>query len=260
MHVRLRAVLRHVALLGLGVAAATTASPRPLMSQGGSAPYTTVQQPAAWYSVFVDQAVSPRTALWFDAQWRRTGIGEAPQQILVRPGLQFTLAPGVRVGGGYSYIASAPYGEAPTATPLREQRLWQQITLAHAAGPVSVSHRYRWEQRWTAPLLGSGETGRYSYAQRARYMVRAQGDIPALRLAGTPLMAFAYEEILAPVGHADETLRLTQNRLSAGLGARVGSHQRIELGYMNLWNSLAAQRTNEVNHTFTLSWFWTASR
>ncbi len=251
-----RTATRVAATVGLTVAA-TCASP--VSAQSAAAPYSTVQQPAAWYSVFADHAISPRAALWFDGQWRRTGIGRSPQQVLFRPGVQYALAPGVRVGAGYAYIASAPYGEVPGAAPLREQRLWQQLTLAHSAGRVGVSHRFRNEQRWIAPVLGGGETDRYRYAQRVRYMVRAQSALPSVMIGGRPLLAFAYEELLVPVGHGDETLRLAQNRLSAGLGLRVGTRQRVEVGYLNLWNALTARRVNEVNHTFTVSWYWTVA-
>jgi hypothetical protein len=40
----------------------------------------------------------------------------------------------------------------------------------------------------------------------------------------------------------------------------MGSRQRVEVGYMNLWNALPAARVNEFNHTLTLSYYWTFAR
>jgi hypothetical protein len=240
-------------LLAIGLAASNTSV------HAQSLAWESVEQQATWYAAFVDHAVTSRTALSFDGQWRRMGLANEPQQLLLRPGVQFTVTPGIRLGSGYAFIATAPYGEAPSATPLREHRAWQQLVLAHRAGPLSFSHRYRWEQRWLAPVV-NGETDEFRYQQRARYMVRGQGNLTALTLGKSPILAFVWNELLLPVGHGDATLRVTQNRAGAGVGLPVGSRQRVEVGYMNLWNALPAARVNEFNHTLTLSYYWTFAR
>jgi hypothetical protein len=219
-------------------------------------PWNTVQQGSTWYGGFVDHALTDRSALWFDTQWRRMGVAAEPQQLLIRPGVQYTITPGVRVGAGYAFIATAPYGEAPIAQPLREHRVWQQLLLSHRAGALSVSHRYRWEQRWLQSVAGDDLTPS-QYQQRARYMVRAQGELPGLRVGSRAVLGFVWDELLMPVGHADATLRVTQNRLGGGIGVPINAAQRVEVGYMNLWNALPGRRVNEVNHTLTLSWVWT---
>ncbi len=225
--------------------------------------WTTEAQGASWYAAFVDQPISERNALWFDGQWRRMGLGEKPQQLLLRPGIQRTLSPGVRVATGYAYIATAPYGRVPLADPLREHRTWQQLSLAHRAGAVNVSHRYRWEQRWLSSFTGEGDDrklGAPTYQHRVRYMLRAQGNVPQLQIGERPVLAFVWDELFLPVGHGDATIRLAQNRIGGGIGVPISARQRLELGYMNLWNAFSALRTNEVNHTFTASWVWIGSR
>ncbi len=251
--------LRH-----LVACAAALLATRPALLPAQNADWSTVHQAASWYGTFVDHALSSRTSLWFDGQWRRMGAGEAPQQLLLRPGVQRTLAPGVRAGAGYAYIATAPYGEAPIAAPLREHRAWQQLLLNHRAGPLSVTHRYRWEQRWLAALRPDGGTatkrGPWGYQQRARYMARAQGELPSLRVGRKPLLGFVWDELLMPVGHGDATTRLAQNRIAVGIGVPVDARQRVEISYMNLWNALPGVRTNEVNHTVSVSWVWVSNK
>ena len=225
----------------------------------------TVHQSASWYATFVDHAITKSTALWFDGQWRRMGAGASPQQLLLRPGIQRTIAPGVRIATGYAYVATAPYGERPAATPLREHRTWQQLVLNHRAGPLTVIHRYRWEQRWLASVRsglspGHTRTGPWGYQQRARYMARAQGSIPGVRLSGRAVMGFAWDELLLPVGHGDAIARIAQNRLAAGIGIPIDARQRVEISYMNLWNALPGVRTNEVNHTVSVGWVWVSTK
>jgi hypothetical protein len=249
-------VLLRSALLALCPLGAAMRS-APLHAQ--PAPWSTEEQGAAWYAGFVDHAVTDRTALWFDGQWRRMGLGSEPQQLLLRPGVQRTIAPGVRVAAGYAYIATAPYGNTPLATPLREQRSWQQIALSHRAGGVSLVHRYRWEQRWLSSITsdaGNRTSSAASYQHRARYMLRAQGNLPGVQLRDRPVLGFVWNELFLPIGHGNETLRLTQNRIGGGLGVPIDDRQRVEVGYMNLWNALATLRANEVNHTLTVSWVW----
>lgn len=219
---------------------------------GAQAPWPTTHQQATWATVTIESAVTPRTALWFDGNWRRMGFGAEPQQVLVRPGVLVTLAPGVRAGAGYTYVATAPYGELPSETPFREHRLWQQVVLSHAAGPVALTHRYRWEQRWIAPVV-DGATTAFAYQQRARYMVRAQTPV-ARRASSAPIQGYVQEELLMPVGHNGASGRLTQNRFLVGLGLPIQEGQRLDVGYMHLWNAVPARSANEVNHTLTLNW------
>jgi hypothetical protein len=225
-------------------------------------PWVTRQQDALWTGVFIDEPISKRTALWFDGSWRRMDFGDKPQQLLLRPGVQFTLTSGVRVAAGYAYIATAPYGSLPAANATREQRTWQQLTLSHKGGPVAFSHRYRLEQRWIHPLLavaGSDEreAGPTSYQNRLRYMPRAQANLGSLKVNTRPVIGFVWDELLMPLGGPNQTLTVGQNRATAGIGIPMSSRTRVEVGYMNLYNAFAARRSNEVNHTLWLSWHWT---
>ncbi len=228
-------------------------------AEAQSASWPTVHQPALWVITSVDHKITSRTSFWFDGHWRRMGIGERPQQLLLRPGFLHTIAPGVRIGGGYAFVATAPYGEVPQPSPLREHRLWQQLTLAHAAGPVAITHRYRWEQRWIAPVTGSG-LGDYAYQQRARYMVRGQAPLGGLRYRSRAIIGFAQEELLLPVGYGGSAGRLTQNRFALGGGLPLTARQRLEIGYLNLWNAISRVPANEVNHTIMLNWVVTSGK
>lgn len=228
-----------------------------LAAQVGSWP--TVHQQALWLTTNIEHKLTPRTSLWFDGSWRRMGTGAEPQQVLLRPGILHTIAPGVRIGAGYTYVATAPYGEVPQPTPTREHRAWQQLTIAHAVGSVALTHRYRWEQRWLAPVTGSG-LAQYSYQQRARYMVRAQMPLAGLTYRSRAITGFVQEELLLPVGHGGATGRFAQNRFAVGVGLPIGARQRLDIGYMNLWNAITSVPANEVNHVVTLGWVFTSGR
>jgi hypothetical protein len=227
-------------------------------------PWITRHQDAAWVGAFVDEPIGKRSALWFDGSWRRMNLGEQPQQLLLRPGVQYTLTPGVRVAAGYAWVATQPYGSLPIANPTREHRTWQQISLSHRAGAFTVSHRYRLEQRWMHPLLavtGSDERedGPTTYQNRLRYMPRAQATLGSLTVKGRPVIGYVWDELLMPLGGPTQSFTIGQNRASVGVGIPVSARVRAELGYMNLYNAFAPRRANEVNHTLWLSWHYTGA-
>lgn len=215
------------------------------------ADWQSVQQAALWVNAFVDHAVTDRSALWFDGHWRRMGIGAEPQQLLLRPGLQMRLSPALRVGAGYAYIATAPYGESPNPTALREHRAWQQVSAAHAVANLALSHRLRSEQRWVSRLEADGTRAPARYQQRLRYLIRAQRPI------GPRTYGFAANEFFLPVGHSEGAQRRLQNRAQLGIGIPLNDRQRVELGYLHQWNRITPRETHEYNHTLVLSWLWT---
>jgi Protein of unknown function (DUF2490) len=221
--------------------------------------WPTTHQQALWLTLNEEHRVSERTSLWFDGSWRRMGVGAEPQQLLLRPGIIRTLAPNVRVGAGYTYVATAPYGELPAANPTREHRLWQDLRLTATYGKVNVTQRYRWEQRWLAPVV-SKDLGDFVYQQRARYMVRAQAPLGARTYHTRPITWYLQEEMLLPVGHDGAAGRFAQNRFLLGLGFPLTPRQRLDVGYQNLWNAVPARSANEVNHVVTFGWVMTSGR
>lgn len=228
----------------------------PSISEAQGTAWQTAHQSAVWLNATVDHAITERTALWFDANWRRMEWGREPQQLLIRPGVQFTLRPGVRVGAGYTYAATAPYGESPNAVPTREHRGWQQLALAHRVASVGLSYRVRVEQRWMESVADGPRPS--VYQARARFQGRAQ--LPLARLPAGTLSGFAFKEYFLPIGHSDaEQVRL-QNRAGVGMSLPLDARQRIDVSYMHHWNRITPRSTHEINHTLVIGWVWTASR
>jgi hypothetical protein len=242
-----------VLMLGL---ATFVAFPGEAVGQSGATAWETREQEAMWVGAFLEQPVSPKASLWFDGSWRRMDFGARPQQLLLRPGVMYTLTPGVKVGGGYTYVATAPYGSLPIANPTREHRTWQDLLLSHRAGRVGVSHRFRLEQRWVSPLV-NGDRGPAVYTNRIRYRARGTTPLGALTIAGRPVYGLAWNELLMPVGGAAQKFTIGQNRATVGVGFTLTDVLQAEVGYMNLYNAFPSRRANEVNHTLWLSWHYT---
>jgi hypothetical protein len=223
------------------------------------ADWSSVHQAAVWLNAFVDHAVSPRAALWFDGHWRRDGLGAQPQQLLLRPGVQVTLRPGWRLGAGYAYIATAPYGESPNGAPLREHRAWQQLSVSGSVAGLAMSHRLRWEERWIGAVDAAGDVGPRRYQTRVRYLVRGQRALGVGAEDAGPVVGFVANEFFLPLGHSDGAERRLQNRAQIGVGVPLSARQRVELSYLHQWNRITPRTTHEMNHTVVASWIWTSS-
>lgn len=228
-------------------------------AQSAAADWVTREQDALWAGVVAEQQVTDRVALWFDGSWRRMGLGARPQQLLLRPGVLVTVAPGVKVGAGYTWVATAPYGRLPIAHPTREHRSWVDLQLAHAAGRVGATHRFRLEQRWVHPVAND-TAGPAVYSNRIRYRARGNLPLPRLALHGKPVTAFAWNELLMPLGGRAQQFTIGQNRATVGVALPLSHATKVELAYMNLYNAFPARRANEVNHTLWLSWHYTGER
>lgn len=238
-------------LIGLAVACAAPTA--------GAQDWRTVHQSATWVSATAGQALGDRLSFWFEGHFRRSGFLLKPQQVLLRPGLQFPLSQRVGIGAGYAYVATAPYGRLPSAAPSRERRAWQQVSLTHSGAAIAISHRLRWEQRWLAAVRDDGNRSPFAYQQRARYALRAQRPLGEGVPGDSPAVGILWNELFVPVGHSDGRMRRLQNRVGIGIGIPLDARQRVEIAYMNQWNRVTPERAHEMNHTAVLAWVWPAA-
>src|SRR5690242_6855317 len=60
-----------------------------------------------WLMYFGDHPVSDRWGAHLEAQFRRTNGGLTPQQLLLRPAVNFTVNPHLMLTGGYAYVRTS---------------------------------------------------------------------------------------------------------------------------------------------------------
>lgn len=184
-----------------------------------------------------------------EGQWRRNNGFNRWQQLLLRPGVNFSVNKNLMLTGGYAFINSYRYGEAPTvarATP--EHRIWEQALIRYKTGKLSWSTRLRFENRFLGVRQGgTGPVDRYRYENRFRGWQRV--TIPL----SSKYYFTAYDELWFYVKPYVSASRLDQNRAYAALGRRFGPDWEVEAGYMNqaIWQRNG--RTTELNHTLMIT-------
>src|SRR5690606_28439385 len=92
--------------------------------------------------------VSERWGVHLEGQWRRHDGPLAPQQLLLRPGVNFQVNDAVMLTAGYAFVDTHRYGDFPAPARFPEHRVFQQAAVSHAVGRTRLAHRYRLEQRY----------------------------------------------------------------------------------------------------------------
>lgn len=161
-----------------------------------------------------------------EVQYRNfDAIGDL-EQLLLRTGLGYNLTENNNnLLLGYGYILSRNFiGDTDDKESVNEHRIFQQFTTKQKFSALSLSHRYRFEQRFVES----------DFRLRFRYFLGV--NIPLGRkqvdennVDKRKLYLSAYNEIFLNT----ETSIFDRNRVYGGLGYKLNSNIRFELGYLN---------------------------
>ncbi|WP_310570611.1 DUF2490 domain-containing protein [Gemmatimonas sp.] len=246
--VPLRSRARAVLLLASFCALAPT-----LARSQSAAPWRTVRQDHLWLATFIDQPITTRWAFLGDVQWRRTDGVQKPQQLLTRGSITYRVTPGFRLGAGLNYLATAPYGELPSARPLRDRQIFYIAQINQKLAGVDVMHRYRFENRWLADVLanaaGDDSLSDSRFAQRARYMLRGSRPLGGLTLRTQPVIGIVQNEMFVGISRADRGVAVDQNRFSFGAGLPLSTTKRLDVLWLQQWIPVSRARASENNRT-----------
>jgi hypothetical protein len=207
-----------------------------------------------WLMYFGDHPVSDRWGIHLEAQFRRTNGGLAPQQLLLRPAVNFTVNPHLILTGGYGYVRTSRYGDFPAAAAFPEHRFFEQALIKHKLGRVGVQHRLREEQRLVGSIPAPAfDVESWETRNRFRYMLR--GDIPLPfgnprnRRWGIGL----YDEVFYQFGENRGARYFDQNRAYGALTYKLTPTNRLEFGYLHQYVAQRNDRIVEHNHTWQVA-------
>jgi hypothetical protein len=220
---------RHVAILVL------------LLASPAGTSLATEHEAGTWLSFATSggtQSGDSRWRYWLDGQARYVDIGSGASQYVLRPALGFQLNNRVTAWLGYARL------ETRTRSGLSayENRYWQQVDWTAAQwGSASLTMRLRLEQR----SVSTGDDLGLALRYRLR-LTQPVGESSRYRLVFSlePFLDLRDTDWRGSAG-------LNQNRLFAGITARVAERWRMETGYMNQYVAFE-NREDVSNHLFIL--------
>ena len=187
-------------------------------------PYLSVAQSSDfgnWLIYIGNKKVNSKWNIHNEVQYRNyDAIGDL-EQLLLRTGLGYNLSENNHnLLLGYGYILSQNYTvDTQTKLDVNEHRIFQQFTSKQNVGSVSLTHRYRFEQRFVES----------DFKMRLRYFLAFKVPILKTESSPTKLYLSAYNEVFLNT----ESDVFDRNRVYGGLGYQLNKNVRIEAGYMN---------------------------
>lgn len=170
----------------------------------------------SWYEVTASGKISDKFSISSSiTNWNYKAL-ENQHLLLGIVGLNYSISNAISAGIGVGY-GSIDTTFEETANPyLIENRTLEQISAKHKVNKLSLSHRFRLEQRFI-----EYET-EYKFKNRIRY--RFKGSYPINK---TLSISF-YDEIHY---HLINGFDFQQNRAYAGLGVKVNKNMNLQFGY-----------------------------
>lgn len=174
-----------------------------------------------WLIYIGNQKISPRWMLWNEVQHRNYNALGDLEQLLIRAGAGYDIAEGKgNLLCGYGYIHARPYvGSENERADIIEHRIWQQIISRQNFGPLSVQHRYRFEQRFIED----------QYRTRFRYFLGLNLPLNKPKMERRAVYLALYNEVwLSPQRNVFD-----RDRLYGGIGYVFNEYLRMETAVMN---------------------------
>ncbi len=156
-----------------------------------------------------------------EIQYRSYDAFGDTEQLLLRTGLGYNLTENNNnLLLGYGYILSKNYFDVTfDKTTVNEHRIFQQFTTNQDLGTLSLSHRYRFEQRFIED----------DFKMRFRYFLSLKIPLQNKEDQKNPLYLSMYNELFLNTTSSV----FDRNRVYGGLGYTFSEALRMELGYMN---------------------------
>lgn len=186
-----------------------------------------------WWIYFGNKQIDEKWNWHHEVQYRNYNFIGDLEQLLLRTGIGYNLTPNNNnVLLGYAFIHSENYtGIEDNKINVNEHRIYQQFISRQSFGRFNLQHRYRFEQRFIEE----------DFKMRLRYFLALNVPLNQKEMNDKTAYLSAYNEIFVNT----ESDFFDRNRVFAGLGYKINSNLRFEVGYMNqILNNFSRDQLN----------------
>ena len=194
-----------------------------------------------WFGYFNQTRFSNKWGMWTDLNLRTkekfvnnfsTGI--------VRLGLTYYVNDATKLTAGYAFINHFP-ADAHKKISQPEHRPWQQVQWHTKYGKKRMMQWFRLEERFRRKIMNDSTLADGSnFNFRIRYNIWYEIPLSKKGIVPNSFSFVVNDEVHFNFGKEIIYNYFDQNRLFAGLKYQVGEHSNLQVGYMNLFQQLAA--------------------
>lgn len=221
----------------------------------GQTSTTTAHAQQLWTAYANQTRISDRWGLWLEAQLRtQDEYTKNFSQSIIRPGVTYYLNNNSKFTLGYAFVNHFPAdGHSDISRP--EHRIWQQFQWHTPYKTVRTMQWLRLEERYLHKLKDGKLADGYSFGLRTRYNFMLQVPLNKKAFAPHTLAAHFNNELMVNLDKKVVYNYFDQNRLFVGLAYHNNAHDNIQLGYLNIFQQLAAGNAYKITHAIRLSYF-----
>lgn len=191
-----------------------------------------------WFAYLNQTRLTNKSGLWVDIHHRLTNnfLRESSANIL-RIAYTYYITDQTRLMAGYGYITNF----SPEPLPdVPEHRPWQQIWWADRKNGLTLNQYLRIEERYRRQVADGELTTGYNFNWRFRYSFALTLPLKGKQVAANTPFLFFHNEIHINAGKEIANNYFDQNRLFLGLGYQLTSQLNAQLGYLFVFQQLAA--------------------
>ncbi|WP_223560271.1 DUF2490 domain-containing protein [Chryseobacterium lathyri] len=195
-----------------------------------------------WFQYLMSARLTDKSTLTALSQYRSFDFAYDTRLFLVSAYVDYEVAHEVKPAAGFMFLVLDSYKSDNTKKARYEKRPFQQVTLGSNIGRTSVSHRFRVEERF---ISNPDE-----FIVRLRYLISLR--IPFNRAGEKEkLYGILKNEIRMNVVK-DEPF--DSNRLTAGIGVKVGKNSAIEVAFINQLETGSTSNYGYIGYRNSFDW------
>jgi hypothetical protein len=195
-----------------------------------------------WFQYLMSAKLTDKSTLTALSQYRSFDLAYDTRLFLVSAYVDYEIANEVKPAAGFMFLVLDSYKSDNTKKERYEKRPFQQVTLGGNIGRTSVSHRFRVEERFIS--------NPNDFIVRLRYLISLR--IPFNRAGEKEkLYGILKNEIRMNVVK-DEPF--DSNRLTAGIGVKVGKNSAIEVAFINQLETGSTSNYGYIGYRNSFDW------
>ena len=191
-------------------------------------------RPVAWYGYINSLQLSPKWTLTTDIGERNYIDNGKQAQFLIRSKVNYVLGQNWDAGIGFAYFETKTFDPASTSTlGVPELRPFQEFNNKQKFNKITLSHRYRIEERYFKKTASDKLIDGYNFNFRFRYMFTFEYNLYKSKDNKKSFGIKAGDEIMVNAGKNIVNNMFDQNRLFAAVNYQPVNNLSFEIGYMN---------------------------
>lgn len=195
-----------------------------------------------WFQYLMSAKLTDKSTLTALSQYRSFDLAYDTRLFLVSAYVDYEVANEVKPAAGFMFLVLDSYKFDNSKKERYEKRPFQQVTLGGNIGRTSVSHRFRVEERF---ISNPDE-----FIVRLRYLISLR--IPFNRAGEKEkLYGILKNELRMNVVKEDP---FDSNRLTAGLGIKVGKNSAIEVAFINQLETGSTSNYAYIGYRNSFDW------